>query len=254
MRADKFFAEKFGSRSKAQDVLKRGLILRNGKILSPSDEVSPADSFTFLDSPRFVSQGGYKLERAFLAFHESPSGETFADLGASTGGFCDCLLRFGASHVFCVDVGENQLEPALQADPRVTVMDNRNARFLTPADFPCTLDGIVGDLSFISLRLILPVVYSLLPQNGRAFLLFKPQFECGRSLSSKSGICPLRLHPALLAEFYDFCKALSFIPQNIVNAPVRPKKNIEYLLFFVKGKDGLSKAEFLSRAEKISEN
>lgn len=255
MRADLFFAQKFGSRSKAQIALKRGLILRGQKTLSPSDEVNESDSFSFLqDSPAFVSLGGEKLQRALIAFHESFQNLTFADLGASTGGFCDCLLKYGAKHVFCVDVGENQLDPRLKMDPRVTVMDHTNARYLSPADFPVPLNAVTGDLSFISLRLVLPAVQSLLPQNGKAFLLLKPQFECGKKSSLKNGLCPPRLHGALLADFYDFCSALSFPPQNIVNAPLRPKKNIEYMLLFQKGKEGIGKAAFLSRAQKFFEN
>ena len=254
MRADKYFSEKFGSRTKASDALKKGLVLRHGKVLSPDDEVFEGDEFCFLSvQSQFVSNGGYKLARGLDEFKESVSGGVFADLGASTGGFTDCLLQRGAKQVFCVDVGESQLAPALKSDKRVVVMDGVNARFLTKDSFPVPLDGVVSDLSFISLRLVLPAVKDLLADGGRAFVLFKPQFECGRSGLGKSGICPRRLHGGLLADFYDFCVALDLAPEKIVNAPVRPKKNIEYVLLLRKGAPSADKLAFLKSAEQLYE-
>ncbi len=252
MRADKFFAEKFGSRTKAADALRRGLVLCNGKALSPDDDVSDVGTFSFLErSEQFVSNGGYKLARGLDFFGEKVENSIFADLGASTGGFTDCLLRRGAGHVFCVDVGESLLAPEIAGDPRVTVMDNTNARYLTVANFPCPLDGVVSDLSFISLRLVLPAIKELLTESGRSFLLFKPQFECGKKALGKSGICPQRLHDDLLGEFYDFAVSMGFSPQNIVNAPLREKKNIEYILFLKRKGDPIPQYEFLRRAKNL---
>lgn len=236
MRADKFFAVRFGSRNKAANALKAGLVLRGGKPLAPDDEVSGEETFSFLyKEERFVSEGGYKLARGLDVFDERVDGCVFADLGASTGGFTDCLLRRGVSKVFCVDVGESQLAPSLLADERVYVMDKTNARYLRPEDFPCPLDGVVSDLSFISLRLVLPAIKGLLPEGGRAFVLFKPQFECGRNALGKSGICPPALHNELLSGFYDFCLSLSLAPIGLTTAPIRPKKNIEYIFHLKKG-------------------
>ena len=250
MRADKFFAEKFSSRTKAAEALKKGLILRGGKPLTPKDEVEEGDEFAFLSAEEsFVSNGGYKLSRALEAFHESVSGGVFADLGASTGGFCDCLLKHGAAHVFCVDVGESQLDESLISDSRVTVMDNTNARFLNPEDFSRPLDGVTADLSFISLRLVLPAIKRILPQHGRAFLLFKPQFECGREGLKKGGICPETLHKKLLSDFYDFAISEALMPLDIVNAPLREKKNVEYMLFLSAQGVPIPKWDFLKRAE-----
>lgn len=246
MRADKFFAEKFGSRSKAAAALKQGLILRNGKPLAPDDEVREGDGFSATGELRYVSAGGYKLESGLDAFGERVMGGVYADLGASTGGFTDCLLQRGAKKVFCVDVGESQLAPALFSDPRVAVMDRTNARYLTARDFPCPLDGVVADLSFISLRLILPAVKELLPAGGKAFVLFKPQFECGRKALGKSGVCPPALHGGLLADFYDFCLPLSLAPRAVVPAPVREKKNVEYMVFLQKDAPAAEKTAFLS--------
>lgn len=252
MRADKFFADRFGSRTKAANALREGLVLRNGRPLLPDSEVSAGEEFSFIQKrEQFVSEGGYKLARGLDVFGESVAGQVFADLGASTGGFTDCLLQRGVRKVFCVDVGESLLSPSLLADERVSVMDRTNARYLSPKDFPCPLDGVVCDLSFISLKLVLPAMAALLPAMGRAFVLFKPQFECGRGALGKSGICPPALHGALLSDFYDFCEGLSLAPRGVTNAPIRPKKNIEYVFFLQKGGAAVPKGLLLESIKKL---
>ena len=249
MRADSFFAAKFGSRTRAKEELLRGRVLRGGKPLSPSDDVREGDEITFVeDGESYVSRGGYKLARGLDVFGENVSGCVFADLGASTGGFCDVLLRRGARRVYAVDVGESQLDPRLAADPRVRVMDSTNARYLSRRDFPEPLDGVVSDLSFISLKLVLPAVSDLLTESGRAFVLFKPQFECGGKGLGKGGILPVRYHRALLAEFFAFCSALALAPQNIVNAPLSARKNVEYVVFLKKGAPAADTETLLRRA------
>ena len=248
MRADKFFSEHFGSRNKAREALLRGLVLCGGKPLSPKDDVTGQESFTFSDTERFVSMGGDKLERALSCFKVDVSGSVVVDLGSSTGGFCDCLLRRGAKKVYCVDVGSSQLDSSLAADPRVVIMDETNARYLTIDNFSEQIDIVTADLSFISLRLILPVVFGLLPEDGGAFVLFKPQFECGGEGLGKSGILPLFRHEKLLREFYSFTSDLGFTVSDIVNAPIRPKKNIEYVIYLQKEGASLSLKEFLCRA------
>ena len=129
-------------------------------------------------------------------------------------------------------------------------MDETNARYLTRADFGMTLDGVVSDLSFISLKLVLPAVADLLDDGGRAFVLFKPQFECGGKGLGKGGILPVRYHRALLADFYAFCMTLSLAPRAIVCAPVHPHKNIEYVVFLQKGGTPIPPEAFLKNAEK----
>ena len=254
MRADKFFAEKYGSRSKAKDKLLRGLIYANGKQLSPDSELTGGESFQFFDEDSFVSRGGDKLERGLSVFGESVADGVYADFGASTGGFTDCLLRRGAKKVYCIDVGENQLDMSLKSDERVVVMDKTNVRYLTGAEFGEPLDGIVSDLSFISLRLVLPVVARLLSENKKAFMLFKPQFECGKGKTGKSGILPVRYHAQLLDEFYDFSASLGLPIQNIVNAPLREGKNVEYIMCLSKAAPALTKGEVLQRAANFYEN
>lgn len=254
MRADKFFAEKYGSRTKAQEILKEGLILRGGKPLQPKDDVQDDENVVFLaDGERFASGGGKKLEKALACFRQDVSGEIAADLGASTGGFTHCLLRRGIKKVYCVDVGESLLADFIAADPRVVVMDKTNARYLTKDSFPESLSVVTGDLSFISLRLILPAVREILPCGGRAFLLFKPQFECGGKGLNGSGILPAKHHVKLLSEFYDFCVQTDLSPQNIVSAPIVPKKNVEYVIFFKKDANPMEKNAFLRRAAEISD-
>ena len=252
MRADKFFSGRFGSRTKAAEALKRGLILRNGRALSPDDEVKEGDDFEFpLTEEQYVSNGGYKLARGLDVFREDVSGKAYCDLGASTGGFTDCLLQRGAKAVVSVDVGESQLAPFLAADPRVAVMDNTNARYLKKQDLPFPVDGVVSDLSFISLELVLPVVKDVLPDHGKAFVLFKPQFECGGKGLQKRGILPVSRHAALLDAFYDTAKSLSLMPRAVVNAPVRPQKNVEYVVFLEKGGECIPKYQFLAQAARL---
>ncbi len=249
MRADKFFSEKYGSRTKAQEALLRGLVLRNGKPVSPKDEVSQEDVFVFSEEEEtFVSNGGYKLARGLASFGADVRGLVFADLGASTGGFCDCLLQNGAKRVYCVDVGKSQLDKKLASDPRVVIMDETNARFLSKESFPEPIDAVSADLSFISLRLILPAVRSFLPVGGRAFVLFKPQFECEGKGIGKSGILPPSRHGALLSSFFDFATSIELSPTDIVNAPVRPKKNVEYMILLQHGGKGIPKARFMQKA------
>ena len=253
MRADKFFAEKYGSRSKAKEALLSAKISIGGKPLAPDSEVTGAEAFLFEEDSSFVSRGGEKLERGILVFKETIRG-VYADLGASTGGFTDCLLRHGASKVYCVDVGENQLHERLREDPRVVIKDNTNARYLGPSDFVEPLDGIVSDLSFISLRLILPTLNALLHEDKKALVLFKPQFECGRGRVGKNGIVPIKFHRDALKEFYSFACTSGLYPHDIVNAPVHSGKNVEYVVSLSKERPALAQEEFLRRAADLYEN
>lgn len=252
MRADLFFAEKFGSRTRAKDALRKGLVLRGGRPLSPSDEVHEGDEFIFIsDGVHYVSRGGFKLERGLDAFGESVENKVFVDLGASAGGFTEVLLARGAARVYAVDVGEAQLAPSLVADPRVVVMDKTNARYLTADSFPEHPDGFVSDLSFISLRLILPMISSVLSAGGKAYVLFKPQFECGGKGLGKGGILPVKYHRQLLADFYAHALSLHLAPRAIVCAPVFPRKNVEYVILLEKDGKPLAPDSFLDAAENL---
>ncbi len=232
MRADKYFAERFGSRTKAAEAIERGLVLVNGKPIQPKTEIKESDAVTFAQAEQtFVSNGGYKLQAAVDAFSFDCKGKAFADLGASTGGFTDCLLQNGAKRVYAVDVGESLLHERIAGDSRILRMENRNARYLTKEDFPECLDGVVADLSFISLRLILPVIAALLPEGGEALVLVKPQFECARKDIGKSGILSTALHIDVIKRILQYARESGVYPYGIVNAPIRKGKNIEYMLW-----------------------
>lgn len=232
MRADKFFAERFGSRTKAAEAIEKGWVLVNGKKIRPKDEVSDTDQISFEEvEEQYVSNGGYKLARAFSAFPFDCTEKTFADIGASTGGFTDCLLQRGAKRVFAIDVGESLLHERLKEDSRVLLYENTNARYLKKEDFPCEIDGVVTDVSFISLRLILPSIQRILSESGSAFVLVKPQFECEKKNIGKSGIVHPSAHAQIVKKVLDYCTECNLYPHGVVNAPIRKGKNIEYVLY-----------------------
>jgi 23S rRNA (cytidine1920-2'-O)/16S rRNA (cytidine1409-2'-O)-methyltransferase len=180
------------SRAKAQALVMAGAVIAGEtRVDKPGQLVDPALPLRIKDDAapqRYVSRGALKLERALEAFPVDPRGKTCADLGASTGGFTDLLLQRGAAKVYAVDVGYGQLHVRLRADPRVVVRERENARELTAASLGEQVDLVTGDLSFISLRLVLPAVHRLLRPGGEAILLVKPQFEVGKGEVGKGGV------------------------------------------------------------------
>lgn len=231
MRADKFFAERFGSRTKAAEAIEKGLVLVNGKPVKAKSEIKEMDEITFIEaSERFVSNGGYKLSRALKIFRYDCTNKVFADIGASTGGFTDCLLQNGAKRIYTVDVGESLLHESLVGDPRIVAMENTNARYLQKIDFPEEIDGVVVDVSFISLRLIFPVIKTILKEDGDAFVLIKPQFECENKHIGKSGIVATSAHAKIVEKVLGYMSESGLYASEIVNAPIRKGKNIEYVL------------------------
>ena len=215
----------------------KGLVLVNGKAAKASDEVSESDRIEVLaEETEFVSEGGQKLHKALREFGVAVRGMIFADLGASTGGFTDCLLQNGAARVYAVDVGESQLAPHLAQDGRVIVMDRTNARHLRAEDFPEPIEGISIDVSFISLTHILPAAARILAEGGLVFALIKPQFECGGHGLDKHGIVKDAARRREIVEsIARFACSVGFCPIALTNAPVRPHKNIEYVLLLRKG-------------------
>ncbi len=232
MRADKYFAEHFGSRTKAAEAVERGLVLINGKPIKPKTEIRETDVITFVEADElFVSNGGYKLDRALKIFTFDCKDKIFADIGASTGGFTDCLLQNGAKRVYTIDVGESLLHESLQGDARIVQMENTNARYLKKSDFSDKIDGVVTDVSFISLRLIFPAIKEILDAEGSAFVLIKPQFECENKHIGKSGIVSPSFHADIVEKVLGYLTENGLYPHGIVNAPVRKGKNIEYVLY-----------------------
>ena len=254
MRADKFFAEKFGSRTKSAEAIEKGWVLVNGKCIRPKDEIRETDEITFAETEtRFVSNGGYKLAKGLKAFGVCCDNKVFVDIGASTGGFTDCLLQNGAKKVYAVDVGESQLHHSLRDNERVVVMDNRNARYLQREDFSDMLDGVVTDVSFISLRLIFPTIAGILKEQGEALVLVKPQFECENKNIGKSGIVHMSSHADIVKKVLSYATGEGLYPYGIINAPVRKGKNVEYVLYLKKSyEDALNTDAIVTSVKKFA--
>jgi 23S rRNA (cytidine1920-2'-O)/16S rRNA (cytidine1409-2'-O)-methyltransferase len=180
------------SRTQAQALVMAGAVVHGDqRVDKPGQLVDPELPLRVKDDAapqRYVSRGALKLEKALQAFPVDPRGRTCADLGASTGGFTDLLLQRGAAKVYAVDVGYGQLHPRLRDDPRVVVRERENARHLSAAALGEQVDLVTGDLSFISLRLVLPAVKAILKPGGQAVVLVKPQFEVGKGEVGKGGV------------------------------------------------------------------
>lgn len=195
MRADLYLVTNLytESRQKAQRFIKNGYVSIDGKTIDrPSAEIDEniehSVKITETESERYVSRGGLKLEGAMRAFGISAEGLVCADIGASTGGFTDCLLQSGAEKVYAFDSGRSQLHPSLASDPRVISKEGFNARYITEADVGEPVDIAVMDVSFISQTMIIPNLSRLIKDGGRFVTLIKPQFEAGRSALGKNGI------------------------------------------------------------------
>jgi 23S rRNA (cytidine1920-2'-O)/16S rRNA (cytidine1409-2'-O)-methyltransferase len=203
------------SREKAKRAILAGQVRVGGQVASkPGHVIKPDDLLTLEEPERYVSRGGYKLEHGLQNFQLDPRGLTAIDLGASTGGFTDCLLQQGAARVYAVDVGRGQLAWKLRHDDRVTVMEQVNARWLTRGHFPPPFAGadlIVADCSFISLKKILPPAVALLADSGKILALVKPQFEAGRAEAGrgKGVIRDPAIHERVLNELKTFATETS---------------------------------------------
>ena len=225
------------SRAKAQEMLKNGAVLVDGKpVLKPSFEVASDACVTVAENPlqKYVGRGGLKLEAALDSFGLSPVGQVAIDVGASSGGFTDCLLQRGASYVYAVDSGTGQLHPSLRADARVCSMENCNARSLSPQMLAQTPTFAVMDVSFISQTLILPALRSCMIEGGTLVSLVKPQFELGRAALGKSGVVKNeRLAETALDKVISFAVSLGFSPIGHIPSPIRGGDgNLEFLAAF----------------------
>ena len=181
-----------------------------------------------------MSVGGFKLSKALKDFGYSVDGKIFADVGASTGGFTDCLLQNGATKVYCIDIGKSQLDDSL-LNGNVVVIDNFNARNLSAELFQEKLDGVVIDVSFISLTYILEAVSSILDDGAHVLALIKPQFECESRRVGKNGIVRgSEAHRRILEKVLVFAENCNLIPQKLTNAPIVNGKNFEYVILLEK--------------------
>lgn len=234
------------SRLQAQTLIAAGKVWVGGQPATKAAMlVSPETDISIRERVSWVSRGALKLLRALETFSLSPAGACCLDVGASTGGFTEVLLRHGARQVVAVDVGYGQLAWSLRTDPRVVVRERTNARYLLREDFPELFSFIVVDASFISLRLLLPPLEKLLAPEGHMVLLVKPQFEAGRERVGKGGVVrDAALHVAILQEILAFVRQNStLVPQGFDVSPLKgPEGNLEFLLwlrFPYQGREGV---------------
>ena len=227
------------SRQKAQATIMSGLVFVNQqRVDKPGTSVAnDAEIEIRGNTLQYVSRGGLKLEKAMATFPITLADTVCGDIGASTGGFTDCMLQNGAKKVYAVDVGYGQLAWKLRSDPRVVCLERTNARYLTHEQIPEELDFASIDVSFISLKLILPAVCGLLRQSGHVACLVKPQFEAGREKVGKKGVVrDPAVHLEVLEHFLEHAKNSGFTVLDITYSPIRgPEGNIEYLGYLEKG-------------------
>lgn len=226
------------SREKAKAIIMSGNVFvagqREDKAGSVFDE---AAVITVKENPlKYVSRGGLKLEKAMQCFPITLAGSVCMDIGASTGGFTDCMLQSGAAKVYSVDVGHGQLAWKLRNDERVVCMEKTNFRYMVPSDIQDALDFASVDVSFISLTKILIPARNLLKESGRMVCLIKPQFEAGRDKVGKKGVVrEPEIHREVIAKVIDFADLTGFSVQGLTYSPVKgPEGNIEYLVFLEK--------------------
>lgn len=222
------------SREKAKAVIMSGIVYVDGgkedKAGTTFDET--ADIEVRGNTLRYVSRGGLKLEKAMEKFGVTLENKIAMDVGASTGGFTDCMLQNGAVRVYSVDVGHGQLAWKLRNDERVVCMEKTNIRYVTPEDIPDRIEFASIDVSFISLTKVLPAVKALLTENGEIVCLIKPQFEAGREKVGKKGVVrELSTHVEVVAMIVDYARSIGFAARHLDYSPIKgPEGNIEYLL------------------------
>ncbi len=221
------------SRTKAQAIIMSGeVFVNNQKVDKPGTMVDMAAQVEIRGNHcPYVSRGGLKLEKALRDFGVDPTGYVCSDSGASTGGFTDCLLQKGAKKVFAIDVGYGQLDWKIRQDPRVVTMERTNIRYVTREDLGELLDLSVIDVSFISLRIVLPAIQKLLKPTGQVLCLIKPQFEAGKEKVGKKGVVrDPEVHLEVLQQFVQLVAQLNFSLRNLTFSPVKgPEGNIEFL-------------------------
>jgi len=227
------------SRERAKTTIMSGLVFVNGQRADkPGTMVAPDCKLEVRGSGLpFVSRGGYKLDKALKVFPIDPAGKTCIDCGASTGGFTDVLLQHGAAKVYSVDVGYGQLAWKLRNDPRVVNLERTNLRYVTEEQIPEMMDMAVMDVSFISIKLILPALKALLKTDADIVCLIKPQFEAGREDVGKKGVVKdPEVHKRVIHEILDFVPSCGYAFAGLSFSPIRgPEGNIEYLCWLRNG-------------------
>ena len=214
-------------------IMEGRVMVGDRKILNASEWIKEGETLRVRgELDKYVSRGAHKLKKALDVFHIDVQGKTCVDIGCSMGGFTDVMLRAGAGHVYCVDVGYNLLDYKLRSDPRVTAMERTNARFLTPEHFPVAPEFGATDVSFISLKAVLPAVLPLLTGKREFVALIKPQFEAAKEDVGERGVVTDRnVHFSVLKDILDFIPTTGWAAAGLDFSPVRgPEGNIEFLL------------------------
>jgi 23S rRNA (cytidine1920-2'-O)/16S rRNA (cytidine1409-2'-O)-methyltransferase len=214
-------------------ILAGNVLVDDQPVTKAGSSIDTGAAIRLKPAPRYVSRGGFKLEKALKEFAVDLAGKTVLDVGASTGGFTDCLLAHGAVRVIAVDVGYGQLDWRLRNDPRVVVFEKTNIRYLAPATLPAIPDLATMDASFISLKLILPCVKRLLPARGEIIALIKPQFEVGKGKVGKGGVVRApEEHARVIAEIQEHAAAIGYESAGVTESPLLgPKGNKEFLIY-----------------------
>ena len=244
-RADLLLVERgmVASRALAQRLVMAGQVRAGGQVIPKPASLIPDDAtLTIETGPKYVSRGGEKLEAALFSFSMDINGKVCADVGASTGGFTDCLLQHGANHVYAIDVGKGILHWKLRQDPRVRVMEETNARFVEQLPEPVQL--ITVDASFISLKTLLPTVRRWFPlRDGEMIALIKPQFEAGRSQVARGDgvIRDPEIHHQVLLDVLGFVQQEEFGVRGLIRSPLLgPKGNVEFLAYLIYPSAGMA--------------
>ena len=241
-RIDKLLVERgfAETRTRAQAMVMAGIVLvEEARVEKPSEKFAESATIRLKGTStelRYVGRGGLKLEAALRHFEIDVTGMACIDVGSSTGGFTDCLLQHGAKCVVCVDSGTNQLDWRLRNDPRVEVREQTNARGLKPDEMDNLFDLAVMDLSFISVKKVIPAVLPLLSSDGRLIVLIKPQFEVGRGEVGKGGIVrETEKHDRVVKDITDFAASIGLTPRGVIDSPILGAEgNKEFLALYAK--------------------
>ena len=243
------------SREKAKSLIKDGKVYINNIMQTKASQIIDEDVEIEIrgEQDRYVSRGGYKLEKAVNEFGLSLKDLVCMDIGASTGGFTDCMLQNGARLVYAIDVGHDQLHDSLRLDNRVVSMEGVNFRYLEEDELPDKPHFASCDVSFISLTHILPTAYKLLSDDGEMVCLIKPQFEAGKENINKKGVVKdKKIHIKVLREILQFAEDSGFFVRNLTYSPIKgPEGNIEYLMYITK--NNKSEGVFVNAANTVSE-
>jgi 23S rRNA (cytidine1920-2'-O)/16S rRNA (cytidine1409-2'-O)-methyltransferase len=256
IRLDVYLAEKcnVSSREKAKALIMAGQVyVNNQKAYKAGEMISDDAEVIVKEDLPFVSRGGYKLDKAVKSFHIDLKDKICIDIGASTGGFTDCMLQNGAKKVYAVDVGYGQLDWKLRSDERVIVLERTNSRYLTEAQIPEKADFLTADVAFISLNTALATVVDLILNTAKLMVLIKPQFEAGREFVGKKGVVKdKQVHRDVIIKVCEQMANKNLAILDIDFSPIKgPEGNIEYLLYMTKEK--IQSIDFVQKANEVTD-